>query len=141
MRTRVLDLALAIESEDPNAGESAGSNLEPVQATQIFYTTVMGGNVAVGSQDFSQTIEAPPKNVDDLVDRLRGLGLDEQLLTELRDAIREDEQAGESPTHEPGTRTRAWLGKVMMQAAKAGGQVGVGASGTLVAQLVMSLFT
>jgi len=103
VRTRVLDLALANRVRRSERWRGCRVHPRAIEATQIFYTKVMGGNVALGSQNFSQTIESPPKNVDDLVERLQTLGLDEQLLTELRDAILEDEQTGESSTYE-----RAW---------------------------------
>jgi hypothetical protein len=142
VRTRVLDLALAIESEDPQAGSAAnGESIAPDTVTNIFNTTVMGGNLAIGSQGVSQVLQAPPRTEEELLARLASLGVDEALVRELRDALDEDRAAGESNGTEPGSRVRNWLGKVAVRSARAGGEVATGASGDLIAQLVMGLFT
>jgi len=140
VRTRVLDLALALESEDPRAGERETSTIQPERATNIFHTVVMSGNLAIGSANVTQTV-APPATEGELLQRLVELGLSEELVDELRDALHADQESGEGTASEPGSRVKAWLGKVAMLGAKAGGGVAVGASGDLVAQMVMSLFT
>jgi hypothetical protein len=139
VRTRVLDLALAIESEDPEAGGAAESTLGPAAATHIFNTTIMGGNVALASHDFTQVLETRPESEQDLLTRLKSIGLPEDLLGELREALKADRTSGEGDG-EPGTRVRAWLGKVAMRSGRAGGRIATGASGDLVAQLVMKFF-
>lgn len=50
VRNRVLDFAIAVGKEAPNAGETASSpsgNIEPAKVTQIFHTTVHGGTANV----------------------------------------------------------------------------------------------
>lgn len=142
VRTRVLDLALAIESEDPLAGSAADSaTLAPETVTNIFNTTVMGGNLAIGSQGVSQVVQTPPATEDELLSRLTTLGVDADLIDELKEALENDRAAGEGSGTEPGSRVRNWLGKVAVRSAKAGGEVATGASGDLIAQLVMGLFS
>lgn len=142
VRTRVLDLALAIESEDPLAGNAADADtIAPETVTNIFNTTVMGGNLAIGSQGVSQVVQAPPATENELLARLTSLGVDADLIGELREALEKDRVAGEGSGGEPGSRVRNWLGKVAVHSAKAGGEVATGASGDLVARLVMGLFS
>lgn len=139
VRTRVLDLALAIESADPAAGQQGGSTMRPEQATQIFHTTIMGGNVAIASTSFVQSI-APPASEAELLQRLTGLGVRADLVAELEAALQADHAAGDGSASQPGHRVQAWLGKVAMLSARTGGAIAVGASADVVAQLVSSFF-
>lgn len=52
VRTRVLDFVLAIQAEDPDAGESRPSAEPPIppkHLKQIFYNTIIGGNANIGT--------------------------------------------------------------------------------------------
>jgi hypothetical protein len=139
VRTRVLDLALAVEAEDPTAGERVSSAIAPERATNIFNTVVMGGNLAIQSVNVTQTMP-PPATEAELFQRLTELGMAPELVSELEEALQADRDSGEATPTEPGSKVKAWLGKATMLAAKAGSGVAVGASGDVVAQLVMGLF-
>jgi hypothetical protein len=139
VRTRVLDLALAVEAQDPTAGDQGNSTIPPEQATNIFHTVVMGGNLAIGSTNVRQTV-SPPASEKELFQRLAGIGMSGELIAELKEALQHDRESGAATPTEPGGRVKAWLGKVALLGAKAGGGVAVGASGEVVAQLVMGVF-
>lgn len=144
VRNKILDLALRVEAEFPNAGEDSPRVAPDAgRITNIFNTTVYGhsSNVAVGSSDFDQsTYLSPPSSDDELVDRLAGLGLDDDLLSELRSALIEDRQEAGGDLAEPGPRVTSWLGKITTLGAKAGGKVGAAASASIIAKLVLSYF-
>lgn len=51
VRTRVLDFVLAIQAENPDAGESALSSAPPIPPHtlhQVFHNTIIGGNANIG---------------------------------------------------------------------------------------------
>ena len=100
VRTRILDLALGIEAEDPRAGDPSSASIAPEQDTTIYNTVVHGGNVALGSKDFSQVLNSAPADLDDLLTRLATLGVPETLRDELTAALAEDGSITDDPSRE-----------------------------------------
>jgi hypothetical protein len=52
IRTRILDFVLAIQAEDPGAGEGTPTKpavIEPAALAQVFHTTIVGGQAIVGN--------------------------------------------------------------------------------------------
>lgn len=81
VRTRVLDFVLAIEEEEPLAGDTAPgepAKLQPQAVTNIFNTTINGGSVGAIGNVRSDTIKISPaipnkhhKKIESLVRKLR----------------------------------------------------------------------
>jgi hypothetical protein len=68
VRNRVLGFALAIEAENPDAGEAdvRSTPVEPAKVSQYFQTVILGGtnSVAAGGTHVSQRIEVNTFDVD-----------------------------------------------------------------------------
>jgi|GEM_PF-1375841 hypothetical protein len=66
VKTKILDFALEIEAENPNAGdiEMNSNPIDQNKITQIFNTTINGNvqNVATGSSDFTQNAQLNTEN-------------------------------------------------------------------------------
>ena len=66
VKTKILDFALEIEAENPNAGdiEMNSNPIDQNKITQIFNTTINGNvqNVATGSSDFTQNAQLNSEN-------------------------------------------------------------------------------
>ncbi len=147
IRTRLLDLSMQIGEEEPSAErEQRITDPDRVeQAAKIFYTTVYAGsaNVALGNRDVNQTQELPaPFDTDGLVDYLRKLGLDDEMVNELQDAMDEDAEEddeadeGDEPKR-PGRRVLTWLKDV---SAAGTTRVGVPVATSLITQALLRHF-
>ncbi|WP_131740284.1 AbiTii domain-containing protein [Actinomadura roseirufa] len=143
VRNRVLDLALSIETEDPDAGERAGSSLSEERGNQIFNTAIYGGspNVAVGSSHFvQQTLSNPARSDEELISQLRQVGLPAELLEELEASLNEDRTEANGELVEPGPKVNGWLGKIATIGARTGGRIGGSVTTSVVTQMVLAYF-
>lgn len=121
VKTRVLNFALELEAEDPNAGESLtnSTNLSSQKVTQIFNTTIQGnvGNLASGSSHFSQNSEMhiSQGNISELLGFLKSIGVKKVDLVELEKAVEEDGPIAAKKGF--GKCVMAWLGSMTVKAA------------------------
>jgi AbiTii len=124
VRDRVLALALRLEQENPHLGE-AGAPVASAAVGRDVQIIVNGGqpNIAVASSHVSQSIRlVTPGDRPSLLGHLRGLGVDEDGLNALAEALDEDDadrHAG-SPAS-PGSRVLAWVGRLSTTATTAAG--------------------
>lgn len=133
VRTRVLELALALERVAPDAGERDAPRPDQ-QTIQNIVTNVYGGaNIAVASTNVEQSITLPAQgDLSGLLGFLRANGFDDQDIEALQQAIEEDGD----PRQGIGERTQAWLGRMAVGASKAAAS-GLGA---LAAKAIASFF-
>jgi hypothetical protein len=146
IRTRLLDLTMQLGEEEPLA--ERGQRLpDPNHAANILYTVVYAdtANVAVGNRDVTQTqtqqLPAPFDTVS-LLDYLRKLGLDDEVIDNLQNALEEDaEEEGEcddsSERKGPGRRTLMWLKNVLTATTT---KVGTPVATTLITQALLHHF-
>jgi hypothetical protein len=116
VRNRLLSFALELEQVAPEAGESDASvpNLAPSQMTQIFHNTIYGGQAVISGHSVDRTTLsaiAPPA-WSGLRETLATMGVPDEELAELLEAIKRDDGLGEE--------TQGWLGRLA-------GKVGTGA--------------
>ena len=131
VRTRVLGLALDIERIAPEAGEPGAELGDQGAVHNIVHAYIYGdGNtIAVDSPGAVQVAYVTAGDMEALLAAVRGLGLDEGDVEELRSALEGD--AGERDVERVGLGTRAtqFMGKVAMggltKAGEAGTQEGV----------------
>lgn len=69
---------------------------------------------------------------------MRGHGLAEDDVEELREAIEADRMAGAKGTS--GARTQNWFGKIGLKLAASAGRVGERAGGALIAEAILRFF-
>lgn len=119
VRNRVLNFALEIEAQAPDAGEASLNNppLPQEQVTHIFHTHIYGnvGNIAQGSQNVTQTsaINITENNIQSLKKYLESLGLTPENIETLEAAIEEDQIENARNEKRLGSRVSAWLGSVV----------------------------
>jgi len=117
IRNKVLEFVLQIERENPEA-DTVPSGSTPIpqeKVTQIFHTTVSGGQAAIGSSGRVEQVEKQIRvgDQESLRAALRTLGVPENAISELDDILEEsDPQEIKEPT-----------GKLPEWAKKAGGLV------------------
>jgi hypothetical protein len=99
VRNRLLTFMLELEEQFPDLAESedAAKDVPKEQATHIFNTYVHGGqNVIASGQEITQHAIFPPPNLppgdlEALLDYVRELNVPEEDVSELREALEEDE--------------------------------------------------
>jgi hypothetical protein len=131
VRTRVLDLALAVEKTAPEAGQAGAGVLGP-EAKQTIITHVYGDNpnVAVASSDFAQSVTINKGDENALRSMLLEIGLPGEMVDSLFVALQEDE-AGAGGI---GPATSGWLSAAIRTAY----QLGIGTSAGLIANSVFA---
>ncbi|NQD42797.1 AbiTii domain-containing protein [Glutamicibacter halophytocola] len=96
IRSKVIDLALELESIDPELGEtSIGTDMEEKvnQVVQNFTFNVYGtGNNIGAGKEFTQNLTVKVNDVSSLITAAGKLGLTEEELQELQDAILDEPQ-------------------------------------------------
>jgi hypothetical protein len=143
VRNRILDFTLAVWKEAPAAGEigiAAGTKPEPARVNQIFHTTVYGGSANVVGTATASSIEfnIGPKDFSALARLLTEQGVSANEVSELKEAL-ESDPTPSSPENF-GPRVSSWIGKMVMKAAAGGWNIGAGAAGTLLAELIASYY-
>lgn len=130
VRNRILDLALAIERDYPEAGEPEAP---PIAASdqQTIVTNIYGNasNVAVASSKVTQVVNIQPGDRTALLDYLRSLNVPEGELDSLSNALDAD---GEVES-QMGPETSGWFVRLMSKA----GDLGIGAAGGLIAEAIL----
>lgn len=141
VRNRVLNFALELESRDPEAGEAIAkpAKISGDEVRTIFYQTIIKGdvhNLAQSSQNFSQMgISVCKGDVESLQNAVRQIGVHENDIKKLVEAIREDRDSG---VRGIGDRVKAWLGSTVL---KAGRGAVAGASTALMTEIVKHFFS
>jgi hypothetical protein len=119
IKTRVLEFVLAIE-EELGIDMVSYDNKTPVETpgqeriTQTFHMTILGGINAVGNTGTTNQYAAPvqPGDLQGLKEKLAGLGVPEELITDLDIALVKDADS----TEQPGPHTQGWFGRLMIKA-------------------------
>ncbi len=144
IKTRVLNFALEIEGEAPNAGE-APPNTPPLpqeRVSQVFNTYISGNvqNVATGSSHVTQAGEFSVVlgDFETLRNHLASLGVEADDISDLSSAIDEDTKAQGKPAL--GKRVQAWIGKMVGKAASGAWKVGTSVAGTVLGKALSRYF-
>lgn len=136
IRDRVLQFALDIETENPNAGEAAPDErpIEEQRVTQIFNQQFYGDHAAVatGGRDVVQHVSTSV-DIDGLDVALRGLGVEDSERDAFVEAIRADENSGSSL---PGPRSKAWLARLQAGSINLSSGVAIGTATALIGKLL-----
>jgi hypothetical protein len=138
VRNRILDFAVAVWKESPQAGEGGNetaAKIEATKVTQIFNTTVYGGAAnLVGTANASMIeFNINAKDFSSLEAVLRGHGVPEPDLTALRGALQSEES---KPEQGFGPKVSSWIGKMVGKAADGTWNIGLEAAGNLLAQVI-----
>jgi hypothetical protein len=135
VRTRILSFILEIEAIAPDAGEALPNEKSiPVDKVgQIFHTHIYGNvaSLAQGGQvtTYDVDITVIQNDLQTLKEYLASLGIDEEDIDELDEAIRED---AKSPAESGlGSKVRGWLGKMIGKSGTAAWNVGISVAATL----------
>jgi hypothetical protein len=136
-RTRVLDLALELEAVSPDLLTDSEVTVTPAQVQYIYNTIVLeGGTAAVGTNPLVlQALATRPDTPEDLLARLKSIGVPDDLVGELGTSLQDD-----LTTEEPGDKVKGWLGKIAVLGAQAGGKIGGVVATEVVKKLVLSYF-
>jgi hypothetical protein len=139
IRNRLLDLALELERENPDAGEAA-IGTEPVPQAKVNrivqQIVVQGGQNTFGTGPIIQhitNITAGPA-WDEVREELLRLGFRQPEIAELQDALHED--AGNAPVGEIGPVTRSWVSRAAARAREIGTDVSAEVIGGIILKLL-----
>ena len=142
VRNRILDFSLAIEKEAPLAGDRSSSEtaLDQRRITQIFNTTIQGGNMnLVGSADHSTVNQSiQPNDIDAIKDELKRLGIPQEDIESLEEAINSDPRPTEAS--KLGPKVAAWLGEAIKKAASGVWAIGIGIAGSVLPKLIAKYY-
>jgi AbiTii len=139
VRTRILDLALALEKAAPDAGQADSQPISATQA-QTIVTHIYGGssNIAIASSDVRQRLAAGPSPGDlgSLLEYMRSLGVDESHVSELPTAISRDEH--EHGRGGLGPNASGWIGRLVATGGSFAMNMSAGAAGELAAAAILA---
>ena len=143
VRNRLLDFALAVWKEAPDAGEignGSSAKLEVKRVTQIFNTTVYGGsaNIVGTSSASAITFNIGAKDFSSLERVLLENGVTQEEITLLRSVI--DSEPAPVTKDKFGPRVSAWIAKMIGKAAEGSWNIGIGAAGNLLAQAIAKYY-
>lgn len=120
VRNRLLGFLLALREESPDLDVPRPQPTpgQQEEARQLFRTEIHGTyiNVAQGHA-VTQSVDMKVNTVDDLIERIKELGVDIDDAERLREAIHKDTQSGEAPKGGFGAHVRQWLGDFSANAA------------------------
>ena len=139
VKTRVLDYAIDLEREAPDAGETpigAQPPLSSEKMTQIFNNTINGnvGNISNSGENFTQNASIQLGNWDSLTKQLTSLGLKPADFEAMQGDL--DEARGMIDETEKQSRVSKWISHLMMKAIEGGSGVGVEAAAAGVAKAI-----
>jgi hypothetical protein len=144
VRNRILDFALALWKEAPNAGEAQKDSTSPSpevnRVTQIFNTTVYGGaaNLVGTASESSISFNIGTKDFSSLETFLIANLVSPADIAELKTALESD-----PPPTAPenfGPKVSAWMGRMIEKAAAGGWGIGIGAAGNLLSQAIAKYY-
>lgn len=132
VRSRVLQFALEIEKEYPDAGEVKSSTPTTVErANNIFNTTVYGSAGVVGSANNSQVVvNVVQGDFASLKKVLETKGVSQDDITELQQALMDEPEPQKDGF---GPKVAAWIGRMTTKAAAGAWKIGVNAAGGFLA--------
>jgi AbiTii len=140
IRTRILEFALNIEDE---LGIKKGDMKTEVEVdssttdkvTQIFNSTINGGNVSMGNlgPTDQRSVMIHPGDLSGLKHFLKEQGVTDELLVELDQALEKDSES----VSQPGPATSSWLSRVMFMIHRGGLSVASNSAGSLIASAIM----
>lgn len=135
VRSRVLGFALAIEAENPQAGEAdiRSTPVEPTKVSQHFQTIIYGGtnNVATGGSNLSQTITIQPGDFEALRSSLQAAGAKDCEIEELKAELSSTQNLEERQR-----RADSWIGRTARQAYAAARAFAVDISAKAIAEFL-----
>lgn len=140
VRTRLLNFALEIEAEAPDAGEAdpRHSPIASDRVSQVFHTTIMGNvtNLAQAGRDVAQ-VHVENITQGDMVSLkqfLTALGLQPQDISDLETALHADTRSDNAK--EIGPQTSTWIGKIISKASSGALAVGSSVAASMIAKAI-----
>lgn len=139
VKTRILDYAIDLEREAPDAGETPIGSQPPLSSermTQIFNNTINGnvGNISNSGENFTQNASIQLGNWDSLTKQLTSLGLKpadfEGMQSELDDAIATKDEKEKS------AKASSWISRLTMKAIEGASGVGIEAAAGGIAKAI-----
>lgn len=143
IRSRLLSFILEIEQQAPEAGEAPSESpaLAPEKVADTLHMTILGGNVALGSSDFTQTSVSvvSPGDFSSLRSALLQTGVSEADIDALKNAIESDKEPP-SERDRFGGNVRKWLAGMMEKAVSGAWQVSVAVAGHVLGSVLNQYF-
>jgi len=141
VRNRILDFVLALEQEDPQAGDDvlAATPVPPARIQQIFMTTVQGNVGVVGAvHDSTLQMDFRAGDLDGLAKYLRSQDVPAADVKELRAALAEDPPPKDAGAFGP--RVSGWMGKMVGKAAGGAWKVGTDVAATVLTKAICAYY-
>jgi hypothetical protein len=142
VRTRVLNFALEIEAQNPDAGEAtSGSFPIPRESVSQIFNNYIYGNVAnvASGQSITQsaTMAVHQGDFASLAKALKENGLENDDIDELQGAVKDDPRPeGQSL----GPKASSWMGKMVTKAAQGTWKIGAGVAANLLTGLIKAYY-
>ena len=144
VRNRLLGFVLEVEELDPDAGEGIASEtkLSPEDVTQVFNNYILGSYNIVGSgtsvaQDVRQYAIAEG-DFASLQSALRALGLGDEDIELLDQAIQSDGQRTKQDGHGP--KVREWIGAMIQKAVNGAWKVALESAALVLSRAISSYY-
>jgi hypothetical protein len=142
VRNRILNFALEIEADNPEAGEAA-PDTKPIaeeRVSQIFNTNIYGNVASIASgQHISQTTQQNVNRGDfaSLAKFLKELGFSDQDVGDLHEALGAEPSPPETGL---GTKVASWLGKAVEKVAAGGMKISTAVASNVLAEAIKNYY-
>ena len=117
VKNKLLDFMLGLQENNITSEDLDNRTVEPELARNLFQIHIYGDhNIVASGEHVSQQVNLVQKgDIDSLLSRLRELKVDDEDLSELKNAVSQETAA--PSRHHYGPKVGAWFGKMMSQAA------------------------
>jgi len=139
VKTRILDYAIDLEREAPNAGETPIGSQPPLSSekmTKIFNNNIYGsvGNISNEGENFTQNASIQLGNWDSLTKQLTSLGLNPTDFEDMQGEL--DEAIATKDEKEKSAKASSWISRLTMKAVEGATGVGIEAAAAGVAKAI-----
>ena len=131
VKNKLLDFLLGLEENNFTLEDFKSGTITPETVRNLFFVNVYGNNnvVASGEHVYQQSTAIERGDIESLLSRFRELGIDEESLNELKDALSTEPTLSDGGY---GPRVREWIGGLISKAAVATGKSGLGQTSEII---------
>ena len=124
VKNKLLEFVLGLQENNVTLEDLDNRRVEPEVVRNLFNINIYGDrNIVAGGEHVSQQVNSVQKgDIDSLISHLRGLNIEDENLSEVKDAVSKEPAASRSHY---GPRVGSWLGRMMSKAAIGAWVVGI----------------
>jgi hypothetical protein len=140
VKSKLLDFLLQLDDEIPTEENIPGDHESKAAISNLFNSAVLGNNttIIIGNHNHQVAYNTTVTNFDDVRRKLLEHGMDNADVTELQVMI--DDDNPDSVQQHFGEKVKSWISSMLLKAMDGSWQIGVGAAGDLLSQVIKQYY-